>query len=127
MERTHAAYQLSFNTNLRLESASEIDNSSPRIATNIWGVSNLVEHLAACIDQNGHDADGGPNIAVRDDGQDVVASDINKGENTHGDRDARDPAHPVDRPNDFGVGALWDVSNEPRAYLFGVLRSKVRL
>lgn len=61
---TDGGNDLRFKTELVLESSSEVRNSTVAISSDVRDLANVIEHVAACEKQNGHQADGRPYVAV---------------------------------------------------------------
>lgn len=83
----------------------------------------MVEHVATGEEQNGNETDGGPQVAVLNDGKDVRRGSDEDGAETKDDGDARNPSHPVDRALHRRVGSVSKVSRQPGMDLFSRLRS----
>ena len=81
----------------------------------------MIEHMAAGEEKNGDEADGGPDIAVLDYGEDVRGSCDGKRDDTHDGGDANNPANPVDGPRDVGMRAVGSLTNQPGMNLLSAL------
>lgn len=66
---THSSDNLSLKTVLVLESASEVVDSSTAIPNNVRYLSDMIEHVSTCKEKNCDKTDGGPYVAVLDDGE----------------------------------------------------------
>jgi hypothetical protein len=74
----------------------------------------VVEHVSASEEQDENQADGGPQVAVLDDGKDVGRSDCEEGEDTNDSgRDSND-LDIVDRTLDRRVRGVGEVTAQPR-------------
>ena len=70
-ELTNGGDDLRLHAVLVLEAAGEVANASPTIPCDVRHLPDLVEHVAAGEQQYADEADGGPDIAVLDDREDV--------------------------------------------------------
>ena len=74
----------------------------------------MVEHVSAGEEQDKNQADGGPQVAVLDDGKDVGRSDSEEGNDTNDSSCDGDNLDIVDRTLDRWVRGVGKVTAKPR-------------
>lgn len=120
---TNGSHDLGLQAKLVLEATGKVADTAAAISGNIGNLANVVEHVSAGEEKDGNEADGGPEIAVLDDGQNIRRGSDDDRAQTKNDGDGRNPAHPVDRTLDRRVRPVSQVSREPCVNLIGRLRS----
>lgn len=114
LELTHSSNDLRLETKLVLETAGEIGETALAIVTGIWNLADVVEHVSAGEEQDENQADGGPEVAVLDDGKDVGRGDGEECEDTDdGSCDGND-LDIVDGTLDRWVRGVGKVTAQPR-------------
>jgi hypothetical protein len=74
-ELTHGSNNLSLETKLVLETTGKVRDSALAVACNVRNLADVVEHVATGEEEDGDQADGGPEVAALEDGQDVGGCD----------------------------------------------------
>ena len=97
-----------------LETAGEVGETALAIVTSIRHLADVVEHVSAGEEQDKNQADGGPQVAVLDDGKDVGRSDCEEGEDTNDSGCDSDDLDIVDRTLDRWVRRVGKVTAQPR-------------
>ena len=111
---THCGNDLSLKTELVLEATSEVADTTLAVGLNIGDLADVVEHVSAGEEQDKNQADGGPQVAVLDDGKDVGRSDCEEGEDTNDSGCDSDDLDIVDRTLDRWVRRVGKVTAQPR-------------
>lgn len=110
---THRGNNLSLETELVLEAACEVADTTLAVGDNVGNLANVVEHVAAREEEHGDQADGGPEVAVLDNRKEVWRGDAEESDHTeHGSGDG-DNLHVVDRTNDRWVRSVGEMAAEP--------------
>lgn len=118
---THGGNDLSLQSELVLETTSEVANSALAIGCNVGNLADVVEHVAAGEEQDSDQADGGPEVAVLDDREEVRRGDGQEGEDTDNGCCDGDNLDIVDRANDGRVRTLREMAAEPCVNGFGLV------
>ena len=106
-----------------LEATGEVADTTLAIGLNVGDLADVVEHVSAREEQNSDQADGGPEVAVLDDGQKVRRGDCEESEDTDDSGCDSDDLHVVDRTNDGRVRRVGEVTAEPCVDGFGLVGS----
>lgn len=61
---THCSYNLCLQSELVLEASSKVAHTSLAVACNIGNLSDMVEHVSTCEQQDCNQADSSPEITV---------------------------------------------------------------
>jgi hypothetical protein len=110
---THRGNDLSFETELILEAASEVADTALAISSDVGNLADVVEHVSAGEEQNSDQADGSPEVAVLDDREEVGCSDSQECEDTDdGSRDS-DDLHIVDGALNRWVKRVGEMTTKP--------------
>jgi hypothetical protein len=120
---THSRHDLSLHSVLVLEAGSKVRDPSTTIARHIGDATDAVKHVAAGEQQDRDKADGGPDIAVLDDGEHIWPSNNGSSDGAGQHHSGEDPLDPVDRALDGRVRAVGEVTAEPGMDLLGALRA----
>lgn len=81
-QHTNGSNDLCLETKLVLEAPGKVSDAALAVTGNVGDFSDVVEHVAGCEEENHDDADGGPEVAVLEEGEDVGTGDGGKGEKT---------------------------------------------
>jgi len=81
----------------------------------------VVEHVSAREEQNGNQADGGPEVTVLNDRQKVRRGDREESDDTDDSGCDGDDLHVVDRANNGRVGRFGEMAAEPCVDGFGLV------
>lgn len=115
---THCSNNLSLKTELVLETTGKVGDSALAVACDVGDLADVVEHVATGEEEDGDQADGGPEVAALDDGENVRSSNGAGGDcskNGHGGGDDLDV---VDGTNDRR-SRTCDMASEPGVNGFG--------
>ena len=118
---THGCHDLRLHAILALETGGEVADATTAIAGNVGNSSDAVEHVSAGEKEDGDEADGSPDVAALDDGQDIGPGDKAGCQAARQYHRGDDPLHPVDRPLDGGMGTVGQMAGDPCMDLFGAL------
>ena len=118
---THCGNDLSLKTELVLEATSEVADTTLAVGLNIGDLADVVEHVSAGEEQNGDQADGGPEVAVLNDRQNVRCGDCKEGEDTDDSGRYGDDLHVVDWALDGWVRRVGEMAAEPCVDGFGLV------
>jgi hypothetical protein len=110
---THRGNDLSLETELVLEAASEVANTALAISSNVGNLANVVEHVSAGKEQDSDQADGSPEVAVLDDREEVGCGDSQECEDTDDSSRDSDDLHIVDRTLDRWVRRVGKMTAKP--------------
>jgi hypothetical protein len=120
---THSGNDLCLETKLVLETAGEVGETALAVSASVGHFADVVEHVPACEEKDGDQADGSPKVAVLDDGKKVGRGDCQEGEDTDdGSRDG-DDLHIVDRTLDRRVRGVGKVTAQPRVDRLSLVRT----
>ena len=108
-------------TELVLEAAGEVGETTLAIVTSVGHLADVVEHVSAGEEQNGDQADGGPEVAVLNDRQNVRCGDCKEGEDTDDSGRYGDDLHVVDWALDGWVRRVGEMAAEPCVDGFGLV------
>ena len=97
-----------------LETAGEVGETALAIVTSVGHLAYVVEHVSAGEKQDKNQADGGPQVAVLDDGKDVGRGDSEECEDTDDGSCDGDDLDIVDRALDRWVRRIGKVTAQPR-------------
>lgn len=111
--RTESSNNLSFHAKLVLESARKVADAATAIASNVWHLPYVVEHMTAGKQKDGNQADGGPEIPILDDGQDVWRGRNCQSTYSEDYDDGRSPPQVIDGPLDWGMWSVRQVACDP--------------
>jgi len=115
---THGSDNLSLETELVLESTGEVGNTALAVACNVGDLADVVEHVATGEEQDGDQADCGPEVAALDDREDVRESYGASGDGSEDGYGGGDDLDIVDGTNDRRSGTC-DMASEPGVDGFG--------
>ena len=118
---THCGNDLSLKTELVLEATSEVADTTLAVGLNIGDLADVIEHVSAGEEQNGDQADGGPEVAVLNDRQKVRCGDCKEGEDTDDSGRYGDDLHVVDWTLDGWVRRVGEMAAEPCVDGFGLV------
>jgi hypothetical protein len=118
---THCSNDLGLETVLVLEATSEVADTALAVGLHVGDLADVVEHVSAREEQNGDQADGSPEVAVLDDGQEVRCGDGEEGEDTDDSGCYGNDLHVVDRALDGWVGRVGKMAAEPSVDGFGLV------
>lgn len=99
MRLTHCGHDLSLHSELVRKASCEVGDAALAVPRHIRHFSDMVEHVSARKEQDGDQADPGPEITVLNHGQDVRLRDGDEGDQAEDDRCGGDQADVVDRSN----------------------------
>jgi hypothetical protein len=105
---------LSLETELVLETAGEVGETTLAVVASVGHLADVVEHVAAGEEQDKDQADGGPQVAVLDDWKDVGRGDGEECEGTDDSSRDGDDLDIVDRTLDRRVRGVGKVTAQPR-------------
>jgi hypothetical protein len=111
---THSGNDLRLETELVLETAGEVGETALAVVASVGHLADVVEHVSAGEKQDKNQADGGPQVAVLDDGKDVGRGDGEKGEDTNDSGCDCNDLDIVDRTLDRWVRRVGKVTAQPR-------------
>jgi hypothetical protein len=118
---THCGNDLSLKTELVLEATSKVADTTLAVGLNIGDLADVVEHVSAREEQDGDQADGGPEVAVLDDRQKVRRGNCKEGEDTDDSSCYGDNLHVVDWALDGWVRRVGEMAAEPCVDGFGLV------
>lgn len=105
---------MSLKTELVLETAGEVGETALAIVSSVGHLADVVEHVSASEEQDENQADGGPQVAVLDDGKDVGRSDGEESEDADDSSCDSNDLDIVDRTLDRWVRGVGKVTAQPR-------------
>lgn len=112
-QHTHGSDNLCFQTELVLETASKVGETTLAVTRDIRNLPDVVEHVARSEEQNGNEGDGGPEVTVLEDGKEIWASDGSEGDEAK-DRDgADDQLLPVEGTLEVRGWRIGKMAREP--------------
>jgi hypothetical protein len=120
-ELTHCGNDLSLKTELVLEATSKVADTTLAVGLDIGDLADVVEHVSAREEENGDQADGGPEVAVLNDRQKVRRGDCEEGEDTDDSGCYGDDLHVVDWALDGWVRRVGEMAAEPCVDGFGLV------
>ena len=94
---THRSNDLSLKTELVLEATSEVADTTLAVGLNIGDLADVVEHVATGEEEDGDQADGCPEVAALEDGEDIGSSDGESGDRAEDGYGGSDDLDVVDR------------------------------
>lgn len=100
---TDGGHNLSFQSELALEPSCNVADASLAISDNVRHLPDMVEHVSAGEEEYRYQADGGPNVAVLDDGQYIRRGANHCRTDAEDDGHSRSPSDPVDRSLHWGM------------------------
>jgi len=113
LKLTNSCNDLCLETELVLEATGEVVQTALAIVTSVGHLADVVEHVTAGEEKDENQADGGPQVAVLNDGKNVGRGDSQEGEDTDdGSRDS-DDLDIVDRALDRWVRRIGKVTAQP--------------
>ena len=112
---------MSLKTELILEAASEVSEAALAVVASVGHLADVVEHVSAGEEQDHDQADGGPEVAVLEDGRDVGPSNSEECEDADDGRCDSDNLDIVDRALDRRVGRVGKVTAQPRVNGLGLI------
>lgn len=118
---TNSGNDLCLETELVLETAGKVGETTLAIVTSVGHLANVVEHVSAGEEQDENQADGGPQVAVLDDGKNVGRSDCEEGDDTNDSSGNSDDLDIVDRALDRWVRGIGKVTAKPRVDRLGLV------
>lgn len=118
---TNSGDDLCLETELVLETAGEVGETTLAIVTSVGHLADVVEHVSAGEEQDKNQADGGPQVAVLDDGKDVGRSDSEEGNDTNDSSCDGDNLDIVDRTLDRWVRGVGKMAAKPRVHRLGLV------
>lgn len=107
---TQGSNDLRLQTKLILEASCKIADTALAIIGHVWNLSDMIEHVAACEEKDGNQADGSPEVAILNDWQNIWCGDGKEGDDTehgggcHGDLDV------LDRSDERWMGTVGELS-----------------
>lgn len=110
---THGCNDLRLKTKLVLETTGEVADTALAIGRNVGDFTDVVEHVTAGEEQDGDQADGGPQVAVLDNGEEVRRSDEKEGQSTNNSGRDGDDLKVVDRANNWRVRRIGEMAAQP--------------
>lgn len=123
---THGSDNLSLETELVLETTGEVGNTALAVACNVGDLADVVEHVATGEEQDGDQADCGPEVAALKDGQSVWSSNGKGGHGTEDGNSGCDDLDVVDG-TDNGRSRARYMAREPGVDRFGTDDTVLRL
>lgn len=117
---------MSFETELVLEATSEVGNTALAVACNVRDLADVVEHVATGEEQDGDQADCGPEVAALKDGQSVRSGNSKGGHGTENGNRGCDDLDVVDG-TDNGRSRARYMAREPGVDRFGTDDTVLRL
>ena len=105
---------MSLETELVLETAGEVGETTLAIVASVGHLADVVEHVSTGEEQDKDQADGGPQVAVLDDWKDVGRGDGEECEGTDDSSRDGDDLDIVDRTLDRWVRGVGKVTAQPR-------------
>ena len=118
---TDSSNDLCLETELVLEATGEVGETTLAVVTSVGHLADVVEHVSAGEEQNGDQADGGPEVAVLNDRQNVRCGDCKEGEDTDDSGRYGDDLHVVDWALDGWVRRVGEMAAEPCVDGFGLV------
>lgn len=97
---THGSNNLSLETELVLETTGKVGDSALAVACNVGDLADVVEHVATGEEEDSDQADGGPEVAALEDGEDIGGSDGEGGDRSENGYGGGDDLDVVDGTRD---------------------------
>lgn len=120
-KHTHGCNDLRLHSILVLEPTGKVADATFTVARDIWNLADVVEHVTASEEQNGDEADGGPDVAALSNGPDVGPSDVAQGGSARDEGEDGEPLYPVEGPLDGRMWAVRCMASDPVVDLLGAL------
>lgn len=121
---TDGGDNLRLHAELVLETASKVADATLAITSNVGDLSDVVEHVAAGEEKHHDQAEGSPQIAVLDDGQNVGGGDGDEGDEAEDSSGHGDNLDVVDGADNRRVRALGEVARDPGVDAVGGLAAR---
>lgn len=118
---TDGSHNLCLHAILVLETTGKVADAATAIGSDVGDFPDVVEHVAAGEQQDRDQADGSPDVAILDDGEDIWPCDKCRSQTARQADNGNDPFHPVDRPLDRRVRAVGQMASEPGVHLLSSL------
>jgi hypothetical protein len=109
---THGSNNLSLETELVLETASKVRDTTLAVACNVRDLADVVEHVATGEEKDSDQTEGGPEVAALEDGEDVGGSDGESGDGSEDGYGGGDDLDVVDWTGE-GRSRARDMASEP--------------
>ena len=119
-ELTHSRNNLCLHPKLILKSTRKIRDAAATVPGYIRHFPNVVEHVARGEEEDGDEAERGPEVAVLHDGQYVRPCDGAEGDETQRDSCADEDAGVVERSHEGWVLGVGEVAGDPGVDWTGV-------
>ena len=124
-ELTHASHDLSLHAILILESACEVTDSTTSIARYIRYLSDVIEHMPTCEQEDSNQAYSSPQIAILNHRRDVRIRHGDECKETQYNRDSNSDSCVIDGAGDGGIVlSTWEVAKQPAVNAFCGLRAE---
>jgi hypothetical protein len=124
---THCRNDLSFQTILIRETSSEITDTAASITGNVWNLSDVIEHMTTCEEEDSYQANSCPKVAILNDRQKVWPSNTEEGKCCKYSCGKYNDSDPIDGSLDFRVGAIGKMTGNPGVNLLSRLRPTRKL
>jgi hypothetical protein len=110
---TNCSNNLRLETELILETSGKVADTTLSIARHIWHLSDVVEHVSACEEQNRDQADCSPQVSVLDEREDVGCGDAKERDKAKDSCGDGYDADIVKWPNNRGLLSFREVPADP--------------
>lgn len=120
---TNCSNNLRLQTKLGLETSSKVADATLSITRHVWNLSDMVEHMSTCKEENSDQADGSPKIPVLDDRGEVWCGNGEEGDETENSGCNSHSLDIVEWSRHRGLLALRKVSSDPSVDRVGGLLS----
>lgn len=123
LQLTEKANNLGLDTQLVLETSGKVVNVTLSISRDVRNLADLVEHVATSAGKDHDDGDGGPDVSVLDNGNDVWPELETNAADTEQRDCGGDDQEVVDRALDGRLRSVGHVTGDPAVDLLRNLRS----
>ena len=110
---THSGNDLCLETELVLEATGEVADTTLAISSNVRNLANVIEHVTAGEEQDHDQADGSPEVAVLDNGENVGRGNSQECEDTDNGGCDGDDLNIVDGTLDRRVRRVGKMAAQP--------------
>jgi len=93
---THCGNNLCLETELVLKTTGKIGKATLAITGDIWNLADVIEHMARGEEQDGNKGEGGPEVSVLEDREDIGTSNSSKSDEAENGDSGDDELHPVE-------------------------------
>lgn len=119
MRHTDCCHHLCFQAELVLETARDVVNSTTSVTSDVGNFADMVEHVSAGKQENGHQGQGCPEVAALQNVRHIRPSHNTCSNNSKDDGYGDRPTRIVERSLDSRMRSVGQLTSEPGVNLLG--------